>query len=116
MSGADDTVAATAASIGPPGPPAGPLVEIVGAEKRFGSNAVLRGIDLVVGEHEAISLIGASGSGKSTLLRCINGLEPLDAGTVTVAGIRVIQDDAALNRDAALGRASCSRTTTSSPT
>ena len=74
-----------------------PLVEIVGAEKRFGTNTVLRGIDLAVGEHEAISLIGASGSGKSTLLRCINGLEPLDSGTVTVAGIRVTQDDAALN-------------------
>ena len=80
-----------------PASPPGPLVEVVGAEKRFGTNTVLRGIDLAVGEHEAISLIGASGSGKSTLLRCINGLEPLDAGTVTVAGIRVTQDDAALN-------------------
>jgi polar amino acid transport system ATP-binding protein len=75
-----------------------PLVEIEGARKRFGTNEVLRGIDLSVGEHEAISLIGASGSGKSTLLRCINGLEPLDAGRVTVAGMQVTQDDAALNR------------------
>ncbi len=76
-------------------PPA--LVEIKGAAKRFGDNAVLRGVDLAVAEHDVISLIGASGSGKSTLLRCINGLEPLDAGTVTVAGISVTQDDAALN-------------------
>jgi len=75
-----------------------PLVDIVGAEKRFGSNQVLRGIDLSVAEHEVISLIGASGSGKSTLLRCVNGLEALDAGSVTVAGIPVIQDDASLNR------------------
>ncbi|MDQ6837778.1 MAG: amino acid ABC transporter ATP-binding protein [Actinomycetota bacterium] len=74
------------------------LVDIVGAEKRFGSNQVLRGIDLSVAEHEVISLIGASGSGKSTLLRCVNGLEALDAGSVTVAGIPVIQDDASLNR------------------
>jgi len=75
-----------------------PLVDIVGAEKRFGSNQVLRGIDLSVAEHEVISLIGASGSGKSTLLRCVNGLEALDAGSVTVAGTPVIQDDASLNR------------------
>ena len=73
-------------------------MEIVGAEKRFGDNVVLHGVDLAVGEHEVISLIGASGSGKSTLLRCINGLETLDAGTVTVAGTRVSQDDVALNR------------------
>ncbi len=89
--------ASTESSATPARPAGGPLVEIVGAEKRFGANTVLRGIDLAVGEHEAISLIGASGSGKSTLLRCINGLEPLDAGTVTVAGILVTQDDAALN-------------------
>jgi polar amino acid transport system ATP-binding protein len=43
-------------------------------------------------------LIGASGSGKSTLLRCVNGLEPLHAGSVTVGGRQVIQDDIKLNR------------------
>jgi len=47
---------------------------------------VLRGIDLDVAEHEVVCLIGASGSGKSTLLRCIDLLEPIDAGRITVAG------------------------------
>ena len=47
---------------------------------------VLKGIDLVVPEHEVVCLIGASGSGKSTLLRCINLLEPIDAGRIVVEG------------------------------
>jgi polar amino acid transport system ATP-binding protein len=50
--------------------------------KAFGSESVLRGIDLHVSEHEVVVLIGASGSGKSTLLRCINGLETVDAGRI----------------------------------
>jgi polar amino acid transport system ATP-binding protein len=50
--------------------------------KSFGDHEVLRGIDLEVGEHEVVCLIGASGSGKSTLLRCVNLLEPLDAGRI----------------------------------
>ena len=60
------------------------LVE--GLTKSFGSLAVLRGIDLAVAEHEVICLIGASGSGKSTLLRCVNLLEPIDAGRIVVGG------------------------------
>jgi polar amino acid transport system ATP-binding protein len=54
--------------------------------KSFGDLEVLRGIDLVVREHEVICLIGASGSGKSTLLRCVNLIEPIDAGRIFVAG------------------------------
>jgi polar amino acid transport system ATP-binding protein len=54
--------------------------------KSFGRNEVLRGIDLEVEEHEVVCLIGASGSGKSTLLRCVNLLEPLDAGRVVLDG------------------------------
>ena len=50
--------------------------------KSFGPNEVLRGVDLDVGEHEVVCLIGASGSGKSTLLRCVNLLEPIDAGRI----------------------------------
>jgi polar amino acid transport system ATP-binding protein len=57
-----------------------------GVAKRFGDNLVLRGIDLTVGEHEVVSLIGASGSGKSTLLRCVNALEPIEEGTITLQG------------------------------
>ena len=52
--------------------------------KSFGKLEVLRGIDLDVAEHEVICLIGASGSGKSTLLRCVNLLEPIDAGRIVV--------------------------------
>ena len=61
-------------------------LRIGGLHKSFGSLEVLRGIDLAVDEHEVVCLIGASGSGKSTLLRCINLLEPIDAGTIVVGG------------------------------
>jgi polar amino acid transport system ATP-binding protein len=60
------------------------LVE--GVHKSFGALDVLRGIDLTVGEHEVVCLIGASGSGKSTLLRCINLLEPIQAGRIFMNG------------------------------
>jgi polar amino acid transport system ATP-binding protein len=62
------------------------VIEIAGVRKSFGKLEVLRGIDLDVAEHEVVCLIGASGSGKSTLLRCVNLLEPVDAGTIVVAG------------------------------
>jgi len=61
-------------------------LRIEGLHKSFGKHAVLRGIDLAVGEHEVICLIGASGSGKSTLLRCVNRLEPIDAGRIFLHG------------------------------
>ena len=60
----------------------GPAVRVVGVRKSFGENEVLRGVDLEVAEHEVVCLIGASGSGKSTLLRCIDLLEPIDAGRI----------------------------------
>ena len=61
-------------------------IQVKGLFKRFDDLRVLRGIDLEVDEHEVICLIGASGSGKSTLLRCINLIEPIDAGTIVVHG------------------------------
>ena len=64
----------------------GHFLELRRVQKRFGDNHVLRGIDMDVDEHQVVSLIGGSGSGKSTLLRCINALEPVDAGTITVEG------------------------------
>ncbi len=64
-------------------------VRIEGLYKSFGDLQVLRGIDLVVAEHEVVCLIGASGSGKSTLLRCVNLLEPIDEGRVLVEGDEV---------------------------
>ena len=60
------------------------FVSLQGVTKRFDDLEVLHGIDLEVGEHEVVCLIGASGSGKSTLLRCINLLEHVDAGTIVV--------------------------------
>jgi polar amino acid transport system ATP-binding protein len=62
------------------------FVSISDVSKRFGDNVVLRHVDLDVGEHNVVCLIGASGSGKSTLLRCIDLLEPVDEGTISVDG------------------------------
>ena len=59
---------------------------ITALRKRFGSNEVLKGIDLDVKRGEVIAIIGKSGSGKSTLLRCINGLEVFQDGALTVDG------------------------------
>jgi polar amino acid transport system ATP-binding protein len=64
-------------------------LRIEGLHKSFGALEVLRGIDLEVAEHEVVCLIGASGSGKSTLLRCINLLEPIDAGRIFVEGAEI---------------------------
>jgi ABC-type polar amino acid transport system ATPase subunit len=63
-----------------------PVVRLQGVHKRFGDNAVLRGIDLDVHRGDVVALIGASGSGKSTLLRCINLLEQLDDGQIWLSG------------------------------
>lgn len=61
-----------------------PAVAISGLRKSYGSNEVLKGIDLNVQIGEVIAIIGKSGSGKSTLLRCINGLETFQHGRLTV--------------------------------
>jgi polar amino acid transport system ATP-binding protein len=73
-------------------------LEIVGLRKSFGTNLVLDGIDLSVAEHQVICLIGASGSGKSTLLRCLNLLEPVDAGRIVVAGEEITRRGVDVNR------------------
>jgi polar amino acid transport system ATP-binding protein len=62
------------------------VLELRGVTKAYGDNEVLRGIDLEVGEHQAVALIGASGSGKSTLLRCIDLLEEIDDGDILLDG------------------------------
>jgi polar amino acid transport system ATP-binding protein len=71
---------------GPGAPDAGTAIRIEGLRKSFGANQVLQGIDLTVSTHEVICLIGASGSGKSTLLRCLNLLEPINAGRISLWG------------------------------
>jgi polar amino acid transport system ATP-binding protein len=62
------------------------LLQIEGVYKAYDQHLVLRNINLTVGQHEVISLIGASGCGKSTLLRCINLLEDINAGVIRLSG------------------------------
>jgi polar amino acid transport system ATP-binding protein len=61
-------------------------LKIEDLHKSFGRIEVLRGVDLSIGEHDVVCLIGASGSGKSTLLRCINVLERIDSGRILLEG------------------------------
>jgi len=62
------------------------VLELRGVTKAYGTQQVLGGIDLQVGEHKALALIGASGSGKSTLLRCVDLLEEIDDGDILLDG------------------------------
>ena len=74
--------------------PAGadPMVRALDLQKFYGSNHVLRGVNLEVYPRETVCLIGKSGSGKSTLLRCINFLEEPTVGSIEVDGVRVAAD------------------------
>ena len=60
-------------------------VKVKGLKKSFGKNEVLKGIDMQVASGEVVCIIGPSGSGKSTLLRCLNRLEEIQGGSVTIA-------------------------------
>ncbi len=71
---------------------------VEGLHKSFGRVQVLRGVDLELAEHEVVCLIGASGSGKSTLLRCVNLLEPVDAGRIVLAGEEITARGVDVNR------------------
>jgi polar amino acid transport system ATP-binding protein len=62
------------------------LVELKDVVKRYGQHTVLDGVSLTVEKGEIIAIIGRSGSGKSTMLRCVNGLEPIQGGTVAFDG------------------------------
>ena len=63
-----------------------PLITAVGLQKYFGDFHVLQDIDFAIAKGEVVCIIGPSGSGKSTFLRCINQLERIDSGYVTVDG------------------------------
>jgi ABC-type polar amino acid transport system ATPase subunit len=78
-------VAATAESTAPAATTE-PVVRLEAVHKSFGVNEVLRGIDLEVRAGEVLTIVGPSGSGKSTLLRCVNLLEPLNAGRIFLEG------------------------------
>ena len=62
------------------------IIEINHLVKRFGDNVILNDLTLNVSKGEVVVLIGPSGCGKSTLLRCLNGLEPIQGGSVTLHG------------------------------
>jgi polar amino acid transport system ATP-binding protein len=62
------------------------VLALEGVRKSFGDHVVLRDIDLTVERGQCVVLIGASGSGKSTLLRCVNLLEVVDDGRITLEG------------------------------
>lgn len=74
------------------------MIEIVEVHKWFGRLYVLQGINLQVDEREVLVIAGASGSGKSTLLRCVNGLEKIQRGRITVNGISIQDSKSNLNR------------------
>ena len=74
-----------------------PVVRLEGVHKSFGDNEVLRGIDLEVHRGEVLTIIGPSGSGKSTLLRCVNLLEPLNAGRIFFEGEEISRKGADLS-------------------
>ena len=75
-----------------------PEVVVEGVHKSFGVVEVLKGISMSVERGEVTALIGRSGSGKSTLLRCMNGLESIQKGSITIAGHAVSPDKAKLRK------------------
>lgn len=66
------------------------IVEIKGVSKKFGDQEVLRDINLSIPEHSIFGFIGANGAGKTTLMKCMVGLLPTSAGTITIANEPVI--------------------------
>ncbi|WP_044028503.1 amino acid ABC transporter ATP-binding protein [Ruegeria pomeroyi] len=70
-------------------PPEDPIVSIRGVRKSFGTLEVLKGVDMDIMKGEVICIIGPSGSGKSTLIRCINALNDIQEGSITVEGQEV---------------------------
>jgi ABC-type polar amino acid transport system ATPase subunit len=76
----------------------GAVVRAEGLKKSFGDTVVLDGIDLSVDSGETLVVIGPSGSGKSTLLRCINLLEPIDAGRIFLEGEEITRKGVKVDR------------------
>jgi polar amino acid transport system ATP-binding protein len=74
------------------------FLELIEVHKHFGPVHVLRGVNLSVEEHQVVCLIGPSGCGKSTLLRCINQLEPIQAGEIRLMNDRVSGPGVDVNR------------------
>ena len=64
-------------------------LKISGLVKSYGDNTILNGLDLTIQKGEVVVILGPSGCGKSTLLRCINGLETINAGEITLDGVKI---------------------------
>jgi polar amino acid transport system ATP-binding protein len=75
-----------------------PLLRLEKVHKRFGREEVLRGIDLDIARSEVVCLIGSSGSGKSTLLKCVNLIEPINAGRIYLDGQEITARGLDVNR------------------
>ncbi len=73
------------------------MIDVIELVKSHGATRILCGASLAVARGEVAAIIGASGSGKSTFLRCLNGLEPFEAGSVTIDGLRL--EPASRSRD-----------------
>jgi len=69
-----------------------PIIEVKDVQKSFGRLEVLKGVSFTLNKGEVLSIIGRSGSGKSTLLRCINHLELVDAGSISICGRDLVKD------------------------
>ena len=69
------------------------LLKIQSLRKSFGNIEVLKGVDLELHKGEVLVLLGPSGCGKSTLLRCINGLESINDGVITLEGLGELGKD-----------------------
>jgi len=75
-----------------------PILELVGLRKSYGTQEVLRGVDLRVRPAELVCVIGPSGSGKSSMLRCCNRLEEPSGGQVILDGLDITRQDTDINR------------------
>ena len=71
------------------------LLKIENLKKAFGDKSILNGINLDVAQGEVVVILGPSGCGKSTLLRCINGLEQIQGGSISLAGVGELGKDLA---------------------
>ncbi|MBT2655872.1 amino acid ABC transporter ATP-binding protein [Bacillus sp. ISL-18] len=74
------------------------MITCKNVSKSFGELVVLKGVDLHVSQGEVVVIIGPSGSGKSTFLRCMNQLESIDGGSISINGKMVEDKEAALNK------------------